>query len=249
MSTWKAFDEDDTRGITVMKTNNDGEDVLDDDATDTTRSNLSEFLSTLGGFCPENFTHTVVFESTSYNWVMDKIKITFKLDTKGIGFLTGGNIKIDFGEDGQTFQQGFQAIKEFYCNCLQKTGTKYKGKTLTTPETLTPLTENFITEKWLEMIDPKLKQHIAQTRGHLFSIDRPNLYDVQPQLCEEMETMLQELSASTVPSVGRAGFQPKGYAQTHSLPTGQKSRSSQATANRSSTHGWQATRSKGWLPF
>ena len=60
MSTWKAFDEDDTRGITVMKTNNDGEDVLDDDATDTTRSNLSEFLSTLGGFCPENFTHTVV---------------------------------------------------------------------------------------------------------------------------------------------------------------------------------------------
>ena len=91
MSTWKAFDEDDTRGITVMKTNNDGEDVLDDDATDTTRSNLSEFLSTLGGFCPENFTHTVVFESTSYNWVMDKIKITFKLDTKGIGFLTGGN--------------------------------------------------------------------------------------------------------------------------------------------------------------
>ena len=148
LTTWKAYDEDETRGINVMKVNTAGADVLDDEATDATRSALSEFLSSLGGFCPENFTHTVVFESTSYNWVMDRIKITFKLETKGIGFLTGGNIKIDFGEDGQTHQQGFQAVKEFYCNFLQKEGSLYKGKTLTTHETLTPLAENFIVEKY-----------------------------------------------------------------------------------------------------
>ena len=210
LTTWKAYDEDETRGINVIKVNAAGADVLDDEATDATRSALSEFLSSLGGFYPENFTHTVVFESTSYNWVMDRIKITFKLETKGIGFLTGGNIKIDFGEDGQTHQQGFQAVKEFYCNSLQKEGSLYKEKTLTTHETLTPLSENFIVEKWLEMIDTRLKQHIAQTRGHLFTPDRPNLYDVQAQLCEQMDTMLQELSASSVPSVGRAGFQPQG---------------------------------------
>ena len=210
MSTWKAYDEDETRGIRIMKTNATGDQILDDEATDTTRSNLSEFLSTLGGFCPDNFTHTVVFESTSYNWVIDRIKTTFKLETKGIGFLAGGNIKIDFGEDGQTHQQGFQAVKEFYCNSLQKGGSMYRGRALTVHETLTPLSENFIVEKWLEMIDPKLKQHIAQTRGHLFTTDKPNLYDVQSQLCEQMDTMLQELSGNNTPSVGRTGFQSQG---------------------------------------
>ena len=218
MSTWKSLDEDETRGVQIMKKLNDGtfmldgdgHRILDEDATDTLRSALSEFLACLGAYCPENFIHTVVHESTSYNWVMDRIKSTFKLETKGIGFLSGSNLKIDFGEDGQTYQQGYQAVKEFYCNSLLKTGSLYRGKPLAKNETLTPLSENFIVEKWLEMIDPRLKLHIAQSRGHLFTAEKPHLYDVQPQLCEQMETMLQEISGNTGPSVGRAGFQNQG---------------------------------------
>ena len=154
--------------------------------------------------------YTVVNKSTSYNWVMNKIKSTFKLDTKGLGFLAGGDIKIDFGEDGQTYQQGFQAIKEFYCSSLLKKGAKYRGAVMEKNEPLTPLSENMIVEKWLDMIDQRLRNHIMQTRGHLFTDERPNLFDNQTQLCEQMETMLQELGHKDGPGINRAGFSFQG---------------------------------------
>ena len=220
MSTWTAFDEDETRGIAVMKKNlNDGTFLLDgngqripdDSTTDRLRASLSDFLVCLGTYGPENFMHTVVQEATSYTWVTDKIKSTFKLDTKGMGFLAGGGIKIDYGEDGQTYAQGLQATREFYCNSLQKKGTKYKGKILEKNESLTPLGENFIVETWLNGIHPKAKAHIVQTRGHLITDERPNLYDIQHQLCEQMDTILQEIEmGSTAPSINRAGFHHQG---------------------------------------
>ena len=213
MATWKAFDEDETRGISVMKTNpNDGAFLLDDNGdhipddviTDRLRASLSDFLVCLGTYGPEHFMHTVVQEATSYNWVIDRIKTTFKLDTKGMGFLAGSEIKIDYGEDGQTFAQGLQATREFYCNSLQKKGTKYKGKELDKNEPLTPLGENFIVETWLNGIHPKAKAHIMQTRGHMITDDRPNLYDIQQQFCEQMDTILQEIA------MGPTGLQSTG---------------------------------------
>ena len=141
----------------------DGNPVMDEDATDKMRSALEGFLVCLGTYCPDNFMHTVVQECTSYNWVMNKLKSTFKLETKGLGFLAGGDIKIDFTEEGQTYQQGFQAIKEFYCDSLLKKGAKYKGTTLVKNEPLSPLAENMLVEKWLDMIDPRLRSHIVQS--------------------------------------------------------------------------------------
>ena len=46
-----------------------------------------------------------------------------------------------------------------------------------------------------------------QTRGSLFNDDRPNLADNQRQICEQMETLLQEIELKKVsPSMNRAGF-------------------------------------------
>ena len=67
MSTWKSLDEDETHGVQIMKKLNygtfmldgDGHRILDEDATDTRRSALSEFLACLGAYCPENFIHTL----------------------------------------------------------------------------------------------------------------------------------------------------------------------------------------------
>ena len=53
MSTWKALDEDKTRGILIMKADDDGNKVTDVDATDNIRSALSEFLSLLGAYCQD----------------------------------------------------------------------------------------------------------------------------------------------------------------------------------------------------
>ena len=89
MISWLLFDDDETRGIKIMKKeangafslDRDGNQVLDAETTDQVKSALQEFLVCLGTYCPENFMYTVVNESTSYNWVMNKIKSTFKLDS------------------------------------------------------------------------------------------------------------------------------------------------------------------------
>ena len=57
------------------------------------------------------------------------------------------------------------------------------------------------------MINPHLRSHIMKTRGHLFTDERPNLFDNQKQLCEQMDVLLQELeNKSDGPGVNRAGF-------------------------------------------
>ena len=128
----------------------DGENVqvLDEIETNKARNALEEFLVCLGTYCPENFMHTVLQESTSYTWVMNRVKETFNLDTRGASFLAGCDIKVDFGEDGQTYQQAYQAVKEFYCSSLLKKGDKFKGKALDKDEPLTPFGENILVEKW-----------------------------------------------------------------------------------------------------
>ena len=225
--TWLSFNEDPTRGIHVTKQErNAAGDVVavpDEVETNKARNALEEFLVCLGTYSPENFIHTILHESTSYTWVLEKLQDTFNLNTRGVKFLAGCDVKIDTGEDGQTHQQIFQAVKEFYCSSLLKKGDKFKGKPLATDEVLTPFGENILVEKWLDLINPSLKSHILQTRGSLFTEERPNLSDNQRQICDQMETLLQEIEQKkenpsmnrTVlqenPSMNRTGFPPQNY--------------------------------------
>ena len=65
----------------------------------------------------------------------------------------------------------------------------------------------------MDKIDKRLKKRIIQTRGNLFTEQRPNLSDHQQTLCEQMEVMLTELEAKESPSINRAGFNPQAGRQ------------------------------------
>ena len=106
---WAAY-EDATRGITITKVDN-GNNVLDKEQTNKVRSALEDFLVTLGPYALEHFLYTVINEATSYKWVLNRIKTTFRLNTRGVSFLGLDNMNLTFVEDGITYQQGFQAIK------------------------------------------------------------------------------------------------------------------------------------------
>ena len=119
ITTWLPKNEDVTWGIQVYKKAANCQELLDmkghwiinKEATSTTRLALESFLVCLGTYCPDNFMHTVVQESTSYNWVMVKMKMIFKLETKGLGFLTGEDIKIDFTEEVQALSQSGKSLR------------------------------------------------------------------------------------------------------------------------------------------
>ena len=69
-------------------------------------------------------------------------------------------------------------------------------------------------ERWLDMIDPRLRFHIKKTRGHLITTEKPNLSDIQPQLCEQIDVMLTELDNLGSSSVNATGFRG-GYQDLH----------------------------------
>ena len=193
--------------------------VPNENETNKIRTALEDFLVCLGTYCPENFMFTVIKEATSYDWVLRRIQETFNLDNRGVSFLAGCKVKTEAGEEGQTHQQRFQAFHEYYSSSLLKKGEIFEGKPLDKDEVLTPFGKNIIVEKWLDDSNPDLKAHIVQTRGSLFTEQRPNLSDNQKQLCEQMDTLLQEIEQKqTNPTINRTGFAPPQRRQGQATP-------------------------------
>ena len=191
-STWVCKDEDETYGLVVLKA--DG--VNPDPApTQKLRGSFKDLLNCISLHCPNTFADTVQREATSWSWIINLIKDTYDLNTKGEQFLGGNDIKLEFDETF-TYQQGFMLLKDYYISCLPARNTMFKGKALTADDKLSPLAELFIVEKWLLKIDPRLPGHAQRTRGHLFSEAKPTLVCNQRILCDQIKTMLSELDGA-----------------------------------------------------
>ena len=70
----------------------------------------------------------------------------------------------------------------------------YHGEKLANAEAFAPMAESMIVLRWLEAIHPSLHRHIQETRrASLFTIAKPSFADIQPDLCEPMDSLLQEM--------------------------------------------------------
>ena len=188
-STWTATAEDPNNGLQILSPD---QTTVDQVATNKLRSNFRDFLAAVAANCPTGFTDTVIRESTSFKWIEETIKKTFNLSTTGESFLDGINIKFDF-DNSFTYQQAWMMIKDHYISSLLPSGSKCMGKTLTADETLTPLATNFLVEKWLTKIDPRLPDYVRTSRGYLFTEARPTLACNQQILSDQIDQMLHEL--------------------------------------------------------
>ena len=196
---WTATDEDTTNGLNG------------DNAAGTTklRNDFKNFLTCIATHCPTGFMDTVMRESTSFQEIVQQIKTTYGLDSKGEKFLSCIDIKLEFSPTF-TYEQGYMTVKDFFMSSLMPQGKKFKNKVLAQAETLSPLAENFIMKEFLQKVNPKLPEHIKNTKGHLFTADRPTLACNKAILIDLMDSMLAEiegvdsLAASNV-SVGQIG--------------------------------------------
>ena len=184
--TWECTDDDENNGLV-------GEDNA---TTNTLRSDFQDFLTCVATYAPAGFSETIMRESTSFNWVIDLIKSTYGLETKGEHFLALDDLKFEF-DTNFTYQQAYMTVKDFICASLIKEGAMFEGKQATAKETLSPTTKNFITKEWLTKIDPRLPKHVKDTRGHLFTAERPSLSCNQKILCDQIPTMLAELDSKS----------------------------------------------------
>ena len=156
---------------------------------------FDDFLTCLATFAPTGCGETIKRESISFNWAIDLIKETFGLKTRGEHFLALDDIKFEFGPN-YTYQQAYMEIKDFICAGLLKNGDRFENKVLAANETLSPVAKNFITKEWLLKIDPRLPKHIQNTRGHLFTEDKPTLSCNQKTIADQIPTMLAELDGA-----------------------------------------------------
>ena len=179
--TWKSADEDETHGF------------VEDTAANTDKlvATFQDFLTCVATYSPAGFNDTIMREATSFNWIIEEIKRTFGLKTKGENFLALEDLKFDW--DIITYQQGLMEVKDFVCASLKKKGDEIDGKILSVNEPLTPALKNFIFKELLSKVDRRLPKHVKETRGHLFTTARPSLACNQHILCDQIPAMLAEL--------------------------------------------------------
>ena len=219
-STWTAKSEDETYGLIITKMEH-GEEIEDEDKSEELRTNLLDFLTFVATHCPSGFMTMVMRESTSFEWIMKQLQSTYDLDTRGEHFLAGNSLKFEFSASF-TYHQAYMMTKDFYINSLLSKGTLFKGKPLAKNEELTPLAENFIVEKCLQKIDGRLLDHIKNTRGHLFTDERPTLACNQKILFGQIDSMLSELDANSAVDISinnvRSQFSQNQYRGTRGRP-------------------------------
>ena len=188
---WTCSDDDDNNGIRIFKADGVTEDP---EPTNRLIGEFHDFLTTVAANCPKNMTETVIREATSFSWIIEEIKKSYKLVTKGENFLDGLDIKFEFDESF-TYRTAWMQIKDYYISSLLPVNKKWMGKTTTSKEILSPLATNFLVREWLMKINPRLPAHIKNTCGHLFTEEKPTLACNQSILCDRMEVLLQELDA------------------------------------------------------
>ena len=156
------------------------------------RNDFANFITCIATHCPTGFMDTVLRESTSFKSIVKQIKTTFNLDSKGEKFLSLMDIKLEFSSSF-TYEQGYMLVKDFCMESLLPTGSRFKSRTLTEPEKLSPLAENFIMKEFLVKVHPRLPEHIRTTKSHLFTADRPTLACNKSILIDLMDSMLSEI--------------------------------------------------------
>ena len=205
---WTCLDDDTTRGLITNPV-----DISDENSRQEAKEKSfllqghnEDFLTCVATFCPSGFYEFIIRESTSLQWIYDQILSTYNLQTKRQEVLNGSEIQFHFSEKF-TYQHAYIQLKDFYMSALLPKGSKWKGKTLENAETLSPLAESLIIEKWLCKINPHLPAHVKKTRGHLFTESSPTLGCNQKELCKQIDIMLNEMEKEQdEANVGRLSF-------------------------------------------
>ena len=213
---WSALKTDPSRGITA----DPGYEAADDAAARARkdeaaeeravkiRDSLDNFLHLIGSKSPDGMYNTIIREAVSMEWVLKRIKTAFRIQSKGVDLYDATENGFDEDKD-DSYDISYLKMKDQFEDLLSAQGTKYHGEALVTAEAMTPLTESLITIQWLKSINIDLPKHIKDRHSHLFTDDKPNWSDLQPDFVKMMDTLLAEVENKDMSDqsarIGRVG--------------------------------------------
>ena len=157
------------------------------------RATLNSLLTTIAAYCPEGLFKTVLADSTSINWIRNRLIKVCNIESNGRHLPKILNIKYGKGEESPA--AFYERIKSSFLDSLMPAGTNFHGVPLTSQETLGPTLESMIVVMCLKAIHPELPDFIMQNKGMLFTTTTPNFCDIQGELWETMDTLLAQMEA------------------------------------------------------
>ena len=153
---------------------------------------LDRMIGYVAQYSPSLLYNDIVNRSTSLDWVWKRIRKHYSFQPSEANFLKLVNIKRETNERYETL---FQRIIAHLEDNLLTTDSDitYDGERITASEELTPTCERLAVYLWLLLIDHRLPAYIMRVYFH--DLQRMSLKDLQPQICDAMDSLLAEISS------------------------------------------------------
>ena len=152
---------------------------------------LHNVLTTVASFCPSGTFQTITGEANSLAWIYTRVAKMCHIQIGGRHIVNAWELKYD--QESESPDIFYMRLKAAFSENLLPKDSKYQGVTQQAAEAFSPMAESMIVLKWLEAINPALPRHVQETRASLFTSEKPNFADIQPDLCEMMDTLIQEI--------------------------------------------------------
>ena len=172
---------------------------LTDDTEGTTRKTsaqkcyiLNHLLGLIVSYCPENIRLEIDRKATSLKWIWNRVRRHYGFTKSEGSFLKLSNIsKLGEGERYETFFQ--RIMSHLYDNLLTTdSGIIFDGAEVNEDEAMSPTTERLAVYLWLTSIDSRLPMYVSRVYAH--DLMTKSLKDLQPQICQNLDSLLMELS-------------------------------------------------------
>ena len=152
---------------------------------------LTHMLGLIVSFCPENIRLEIERKCTSLDWIWNRVRRHYGFTKSEGSFLKLAGIKLEEGERYETFFQ--RIMSHLYDHLLSsESGIIFDGEAITDDEIMSPTTERLAVYLWLTLIDSRLPAYVARVYAH--DLTSKSLKDLQPQICQNMESLLMELA-------------------------------------------------------
>ena len=176
------------RGLT-----DDGEDVAAAQRKTAAQKKLQleRMLGLIAQFSPSLLRSDIIKKSTGLNWIWDRIRRYYSFSQSEVNFLRLSTIKL---QEGERYATLFQRIIAHLDDNLLTTasGLQHDGAAVTLDEVMSPTAERLAVYLWLNLIDERLPSYISRIYAHELQVK--SLKDIQPQICDAMDSILHELN-------------------------------------------------------
>ena len=177
-STWKARNEDTTRGVVDVGK----------------RKHLNSYITYIATFAPGSLVHDIINESTGNAYIDSRIRSMYQLKSSGASAFKYFRKTKSFNHAGsQTFQDFYYELRAVKYETLMKAGQDitFQGKKITADEVMTPSIQNSIVVDWLAGIDEDLVEEVEQYYAR--DLENVSLVDMQETIAQGLPALLSKL--------------------------------------------------------